>query len=263
MTAFIGRREFITLLGGVAAAWPLVARAQQPERMRRVGVFMNMAADDPDVRPASQPSDKVCRNWAGSMAATCASRFAGPEAMPTHSQICSGIGRARGRMLFWLLAATQWPRCNKSTRTVPIVFAAGDRPGRRRLCREHGAAGRQFHRICAFEYAIGAKWLELLKEIAPGCDASGGSAGPHLAAGIGQFAAIQAVAPIGMELSASLVHDAGAIEPAVAAFARGSNGGLIVTASPFATNHPRCNHRVGGPVQAARSLSFPLFVRAA
>ena len=90
----------------------------------------------------------------------------------------------------------------------------------------------------AFEYAIGAKWLELLKEIAPGVTRAAVLRDPTIAAGIGQFAAIQAVVPIGMELSPVGLQDAGAIERAVAAFARGSNGGLVVTASPFGAIHP-------------------------
>ena len=90
----------------------------------------------------------------------------------------------------------------------------------------------------AFEYAIGAKWLELLKEIAPGVTRAAVLRDPTFAAGIGQFAAIQAVESVGMELSVIGVHDGDAIERAIAAFARGSNGGLVVTASPFATNHP-------------------------
>jgi len=89
-----------------------------------------------------------------------------------------------------------------------------------------------------FEYAIAAKWLELLKEIAPRVTRAGVLRDPTTAAGIGQFAAIQAVGPIGMELSVIGLHDASAIEQAMAEFARGSNGGLVVTASPFGANHP-------------------------
>ena len=90
----------------------------------------------------------------------------------------------------------------------------------------------------AFDYAIAAKWLELLKEIAPNVTRAAVLRDPTFAAGIGQFAAIQAVGPIGMELSAINLHDADAIERGVAAFARYPNGGLVVTSSPFGTNHP-------------------------
>jgi putative tryptophan/tyrosine transport system substrate-binding protein len=90
----------------------------------------------------------------------------------------------------------------------------------------------------AFEYAISAKWLELLKEVAPRVTRAAVLRDSTIAAGIGQFAAIQATAPFGIELSAVGLHDAAAIEPAIAAFASGGNGGLVVTASPFGGNHP-------------------------
>jgi putative ABC transport system substrate-binding protein len=126
----------------------------------------------------------------------------------------------------------------KATRTVPIVFAAVIDPIGAGFVESMARPGGNSTGFVAFEYAIAAKWLELLKEIAPAVTRAAVLRDPTYAAGIGQFAAIQAVGPIGVELSAIGVHDAGAIEPAVAAFARGAKGGLIVTASPFATNHP-------------------------
>ena len=127
----------------------------------------------------------------------------------------------------------------QATRTVPIVFAVSRRSGRRRLRREPGAAGRQRHRLhrCS-NTASSGKWLELLKEIAPRVTRAAVLRDPAIAAGIGQFGAIQAVAPsLGVEVSPVNVRDAGEIERAVAAFARSPNGGLIVTASALAIVH--------------------------
>jgi putative ABC transport system substrate-binding protein len=126
----------------------------------------------------------------------------------------------------------------RATRTVPIVFAGVVDPVGAGFVESMARPGGNTTGFISFEYAIGAKWLELLKEIAPNVTRAAVLRDSTLASGIGQFAAIQAVGPVGMELSVIGLHDAGAIEHAVAAFARGSNGGLVVTAAPFPTNHP-------------------------
>jgi len=124
------------------------------------------------------------------------------------------------------------------TREVPIVFAGVIDPVGAGFVESMARPGGNITGFIAFEYAIAAKWLELLKEIAPSVTRAAVLRDPTFAAGIGQFAAIQAVGRIGIELSVIDVHDVGTIERAIAAFARRSDGGLIVTASPFATNHP-------------------------
>jgi putative ABC transport system substrate-binding protein len=126
----------------------------------------------------------------------------------------------------------------KASRTVPIVFAGVIDPVGAGFIESMAQPGGNSTGFVTFEYAIAAKWLELLKEIAPSLTRAAVLRDPTFAGGIGQFAAIQAVAPIGIELSAIGVHDAGTIEPAIAAFASRAKGGLIVTASPFATNYP-------------------------
>ena len=121
---------------------------------------------------------------------------------------------------------------------MPIVFGGVVDPVGAGLVDSLARPGGNTTGFTAFEYAISAKWLELLKEVAPHVTRAAVLRDPTIAAGVGQFAAIQATAPFGIELSAVGLHDAGAIESAVAAFARGANGGLVMTASPFGGNHP-------------------------
>ena len=122
---------------------------------------------------------------------------------------------------------------------MPIVFVVVVDPVGSGLVRSMARPGGNATGFTVFEYAIGAKWLELLKEIAPRVTRAAVLRDPAIAAGIGQFAAIQAVAPVGLELSAIGLRDAYEVEQAIAAFARDPNGGLVVTASAFGSNHPQ------------------------
>ena len=213
----MGRREFIALLGG-AAAWPVAARAQQGERYAAHRRAHGSQPDDPEGRPASRRFWRGCRNWAGPSAVTRVSTRAGrpacrgPQIFGRTGRACSGRAprnrqREPGRFL-------------ESTRTVPIVFVnVGDPVGGgfvESLARPSGnATGFSFT-----EYGVSAKWLELLKEIAPGL-----REWPYCAilatSGSGQFGAIQAVAPsFGVELNPIDVRDASDIERAIAAFVR-------------------------------------------
>jgi putative ABC transport system substrate-binding protein len=126
----------------------------------------------------------------------------------------------------------------QATHSVPIVFAGVVDPVGSGLVASMARPGGSTTGFALFEYAIAAKWLDLLKEMAPHVTRAAVLRDATIAAGIGQFAAIQAVGPIGMELSVISLEDAGAVERAVAEFAHGSNGGLVVTASPFGANHP-------------------------
>ena len=147
----------------------------------------------------------------------------------------------------------------QATRTVPIVFAMVADPVGAGFVDSLARPGGNATGFIQFEYGMSGKWLELLKEIAPGVTRAAVLRDPAIAAGIGQFAAIQSVAPsLGVEVSPVNVRDAGEIERAVAAFARSPNGGLIVTASALASRSSRSDHRAGGPAQAARGLLRPL-----
>ena len=126
----------------------------------------------------------------------------------------------------------------QASRTVPIVFASAIDPVGSGLITSMARPGGNVNGFVIFEYALAAKWLELLKEIAPGVKRAAVLRDATVASGIGQFAAIQAAGSVGMELSAIDLRDAGEIERAIADFAQRPNGGLIVTASQFGTNHP-------------------------
>ena len=154
------------------------------------------------------------------MVATCGSTIAGPQAIPTHSQVCGGIGRARAGRHPGLWRLDVGPLL-QATRTVPIVFAIVVDPVGAGFVDSLARPGGNVTGFMQFEYGIGAKWLELLKEIAPGVTRAAVLRDPAITAGIGQFAVIQAVAPsLGVEVSPIDVRDAGEIERAVTAFAR-------------------------------------------
>ena len=235
----IRRREFITLLGGAAAAWPLAARAQQAERMRRIGVLMSPAADDPEATgphrgvPAGAAAIGLDRS-----AATCGSTIAGAQAMPTtFANTRRNWSRSR-RTSSWPLAARPWRRCCRRPAPCRSCSCIVADPVGAGFVDSLARPGGNATGFITFEYGLSGKWLELLKEIAPGVTRAAVLRDPAIAAGIGQFGAIQAVAPsLGVEVSPVNVRDAGEIERAVAAFARASNGGLIVTASALAVVH--------------------------
>jgi ABC-type uncharacterized transport system substrate-binding protein len=232
------RREFITLLGGATAAWPLAVRAQQPEPMRRIGVLMNVVENDPEgqVRRAVFVQRLKELGWIEGRNVRFDFRGGAGEG-DLYRQYATELVALSPDVIFATASAVV-AAVQQVTRTHPIVFATVIDPVGAGLVESLARPGGNTTGFIAFEYAIGAKWLELLKEIAPGVTRAAVLRDPAIAAGIGQFAAIQTVGPIGMELSViSTRGDAGAVENAVEAFARRSNGGLVVTGSPFAANN--------------------------
>jgi len=233
----VKRREFIKLLGG-AAAWPLAASAQTDERVRRIGVLLAHLESDAQGQTAIKTFQKSLRTlgWIDGRNVRFDIRWGRGDADRYRSYAAELVALAPD-VIFGntspVVAALQ-----QATRTVPIVFAAVIDPVGAGFVASLARPGGNITGFSLFEYGISGKWLALLKELAPSVTRVAVLRDPALAAGIGQLAAIQAVAPsFGVELSPYDVRDENEVERALTAFARAPNGGLIVTAGPGARNH--------------------------
>jgi putative tryptophan/tyrosine transport system substrate-binding protein len=234
----VRRREFITLLGGAAAAWPVAARAQPPGRMRRIGVLMNVAADDPEgqARLSALLQGLQELGWADGRNVRIDTHWAAGDVEAIRRHAAELVALAPDVILVSGTPATG--ALQQATRTVPVVFVQVPDPVGAGFVEGLARPGGNATGFTVFEYVMSAKWLELLKEIAPRVTRVAVLRDLAIAAGSGQLGAIQAVAPsFGMELSPVGVRDAGEIERAVTAFARGSNRGLIVTGSTATIVH--------------------------
>jgi putative ABC transport system substrate-binding protein len=231
------RREFITLLGG-AAAWPLAARAQQREHMRRIGVLWPLAADDPisQARNAAFLQALQQLGWTVGQNIQIDYRWSGGNDEVTRKYAVELAALAPEVILASGSAATG--PLLQATRTVPIVFAIVPDPVGAGFVDSLARPGGNATGFISFDYGISGKWLELLKEIAPSVTRAAILRDPAITAGIGQWGAIQTAAPsLGLETSPLNVRDASEIERAVTAFARSPNGGLVVTGSALANIH--------------------------
>ena len=233
------RREFIALFGGAALAGPRAARAQQPDRVRRVGVLMSRAAGDPEeqARFAGFLHGLQKLGWTDGRNVRIDYRWAAADADRSRTYAAELVAVAPDVIL--ASGSTSVAALLQTTRTVPIVFVNVIDPVGAGYVARLARPGGNATGFTAFEYSLSGKWLELLKEIAPNLTRIAILRDPALAAGIGQFAAIQALAPssFGVELSPIDVRDGGEIERDVATLARESNGGLIVTGSSSAAVH--------------------------
>ena len=227
------RREFITLVGGAAAAWPIWARAQQGERMRRIGVLMNIAASDPEgpVRIAALVDELQSLGWTVGRNLEIETRWAAADA-DLFRRYANDLLSASPDVILASTSSAVTP-LRQATNSVPIVFVLTVDPVGAGYVASLARPGGNITGFLLYEYSISGKWLELLKQVAPGVTRVVVLRDPATAAGVGQFAAIQAVAPpFGVELSPIDVRDHAAIERGIAAFAREPNSGLIVTGSP-------------------------------
>jgi putative ABC transport system substrate-binding protein len=231
------RREFITLLGG-AAALPLAARAQQGDRMRRIGVLVPASSNDSE----SQTRLKALREgleqfgWSDGRNIHLEYRWAEGNTDDIRRDAAELMALAPDVIL--TAGSAPVAALQKATRSVPIVFATAGDPVGAGFVDSLARPGGNITGFAVFEYSIGGKWLELLKEISPRMTRVAVLRDRAVALGPGQFGAIQTAAPsFGIEVSPISVDDKSEIERAVAAFARFANGGLIVTGSPLAQLH--------------------------
>src|SRR5262245_6183556 len=231
------RREFITMIGGMAAL-PLAARTQESERMRRIGVLLPSTADDAEyqARMAAFLQGLQQSGWSDGRNVRIDTRWAAGDANLIRKYVAELIALAPDVIL--APGNTTMGALLQATRTVPIVFTTLADPVAAGFVDSLARPGGNATGFIAFEYGLSGKWLELLKQIAPSLTQVAILRDPTTAAGIGQFAAIQSVAPsFAVELRPIEMREAGEIERAVTTFARSSNGGLIVTAGSGSVIH--------------------------
>jgi putative ABC transport system substrate-binding protein len=222
----------------MTAAWPLAARAQQPERMRRIGVLIDLAENDPEgeARIAAFLQGLAQLGWTDGRNVRIDTRWGAGDADRTRRYAAELVALAPD-----VIVSTGTPSLGpllQVTRTVPIVFILVVDPVGGGFVDSLAQPGGNATGFILFEYGMSAKWLELLKQVTPNVTRVGVLRDPAVSSGTAQFGAIQSVAPsLGAEVSPITLRDSPEIERAVAAFARSANGGLIVTASALANVH--------------------------
>ena len=232
------RRGFITLFAGAAVARPLAARAQQTERLRRIGVLMAVAADDPEGQARVTMFVQALRQlgWTDGRNMQIDVRWGAVDADRYRKDAEELVALAPDVILAGSSAALA--PLQRATRILPIVFAGIADPVGGGYVDSLARPGGNVTGFALFEYGIAGKWLELLKQVAPAVTRVAVMRDPTISLGIGQWAVIQATAPsTGADLSLVNMRDPSEIERDIAAFARSSNGGLIVTAGPWGTVH--------------------------
>ena len=240
MTATMNRRKFITLLGG-AAAWPLAARAQKPEQMRRVVFLHALAENDPEVKARIDAFRQGLETlgWVENRNIRIEHRFASGDLSRMQAYAAELVSSAPD-----LIVASSTPvllALKQATRTIPIVICLVNDPVRQGLVASLARPGGNITGFTFLEFPIIGKWLEMLKEIAPGVSRVTFMFSPPTAPWSPFFLREFGPAPasLAVELSETPVHDEAEIEVTVTAFAREPGAGLIVAPDPFMNTHRR------------------------
>ena len=233
------RREFLGVLGGSAIAWPSATRAQQSDRIRTIGLLVAGTADDPEYQARIGAFLKGLEQlgWIDGRNVRIDFRWATTNTDVLRKHAAELAALAPDVILAATGTTTTAPLL-EATRSVPIVFVLLIDPVGAGFVASLARPGGNATGFLMFEYGLAGKWLELLRQIAPGVSRVAVLRDPAIASGIGQFGVIQSTAPaLGLETRPVNVREAGEIERDIAEFARSSNGGMIVTASPRALLH--------------------------
>jgi putative ABC transport system substrate-binding protein len=258
----INRRELGALLGS-AAVWPLAARAQQGERMRRIGVITALPADNPDwqARLAAFHQSLERLGWTVGRNVRIDYRLGSGDGGELRRRAAELVALAPDVIL--ATGTPVIPPLQQATRTVPIVFTLVADPVGVGFVDSLARPGGNTTGLMTFESGMSVKWLELLKELKPGVTRVGVLRDPTISAGLGQWSALQAVAPsFGVELTPVNVRDVGEIERGIASFARGAHDGLIVTGSALATVHRDLIITLAARHQLPAVYPYPYFIAA-
>ena len=234
----MNRRELIALLGSTAAAWPLGARAQQQERMRRIGVLQGLAANDPEGQARFEAFLQALQQlgWSDGRNIQIVHRFTDGETDRARAYAAELVALAPDLVL--TSGASTVGTMLQVSRAVPVVFVGAADPVGAGFVDSLARPGGNATGFTSYEYSMSGKWLELLKEIAPRVKRVAVLRDPAISAGTGQWGAIQTAAPsLGVELTPINVRDAAEIERAITAFVRSGDGGLIVTTSASVLAH--------------------------
>jgi putative tryptophan/tyrosine transport system substrate-binding protein len=232
------RRDFISLIGGTAAAWPLTAWAQQPAQIRRIGVLMSVAAVETDQQAGVAVFKEILHQlgWIDGRNVRVEVRWAGAD--PAEARKGAEELVALPADVIMVTGQLGLQALLQATRSVPIVFSTVADPVGSGFIDSLARPGGNATGFILFDYTLSGKWVELLKQIAPTVTRVAVLRDPGLTTGIGQFAVIQSVAPsIGVDVSAINMRDAREIEQDITRFASSPNGGLILTASALSVVH--------------------------